>query len=557
MEARNRSLEAWFGLIESGKLRLPRFQRFEAWRYPTISSFLESVLNGLPVGVALVLEVGDQEIFHSRPIQGVSGSLDRCTEHLLDGQQRLTALWRALNNNYEDRVFLIEETDDGEVEVSPHWPRQWMEVPSKCWDRGFVPVYLCRPGSDGEERANAWKEEAAGEGAEGFRKFKEINRVVERYRHKFAKFNIPFLGLSSATTGDTAIDVFVKMNTSSVRLTAFDIVVAQFEARTGESLHEKLEHIKSKVPRLGAYRNNIEIALLHVAALREGMPLRKSSFLGLDLQKLLDDFPQIEEGLNWAVDFLERERILDGQRLPTADVIPVLAALHPCLPKGPDEMGNAEVMVRAYLWRAFSTNRYERGSNTGTLQDLKGMIEELRSGQRTAYVFDEDRYPLPLVRDLLRAGWPQRRARLARAILCASLRQGAFDLADGSQVMKNNIDDREYHHLFPEAYLSEDPPTGDSEHAQRALNCALISWKTNRRIGAKPPLAYLRERIQKSDLGESGIRQRLESHLIPWDEFTDDSLDKTEAYRRFLEARAELMVEALTDLCNGREPQNS
>ena len=554
MEARNRDLEMWLSLIESGKVRLPRFQRFEAWRYPTISSFLESVLNGLPVGVALILEVGDQEVFHSRPLKGVVGPFERCTEHLLDGQQRLTALWRALNDDYEDRLFLIEETEDG-VRVSPKWPRKWMQIPAKCWERGFIPVYVGCPGESGAERANAWKDEAA-EGPDELRKFKEISQVVDRYRHKFAKFNIPFLSLPSSTTGDTAIDVFVRMNTNHISLTAFDIVVAQFEARTGESLRERLEYIKSKVPRLVTYRSNIENALLHVAALREGMPLRKSSFLGLNLKKLLDDFRQIEEGLNWAVEFLRQERIFDEKRLPTADVIPVLAALHPHLPKGPDELGNAMGMVRAYLWRSFVTNRYDSGMNTGTLQDLKGMVEELKTGQRTAHIFDEDRYPLPLTRDLLRAGWPQKRSRLSRAILCASLRQGALDLADGSPATAQNLSGREYHHLFPEAYLEEHLPEEDSDLAQRALNCALISWATNRRIGAKPPLVYLRERIDRSNLGEEEIRRRLESHVIPWDEFSRDGPNVPSAYRRFLEARAEEMVNTLTDLCNGGEPHS-
>ncbi len=555
MEARNRSLEGWFSQIESGKVRLPRFQRFEAWSYKTISSFLESVLNGLPVGVALILEVGEEEIFHSRPLRGVTTSTERCTEHLLDGQQRLTALWRALNNDYEDRVFLIQE-EDGEIHVSPEWRHKWVADPTKCWDRGFVPVYLCRPGNDGEREASEWKDTAAGTGVtEAFERYKEITRYVDKYRNRFASFNIPFLSLPTSTTSDTAIDVFVRMNTSSARLTTFDIVVAQFEASTGESLHERLEHIKSKVPRLSAYRDNVENVLLHVAALREGKPLRKSSFLDLDLENLLDDFPRIEEGMNFAVDVLRNESVFDSDRLPTADVIPVLSALHPHLPDDPDELGNAMTLVRAYLWRAFTTNRYDSGMNTGVLQDLKGMITELGGGPRTAYIFDEDRYPLLTARDLLRARWPKKRTRVARAVLGAALRHGALDLADGSSVTPGNISRREYHHLFPDAYLAKHLPEEDTEQAQRALNCALISSATNRRIAAKPPLAYLRERIDHSTLGEKEIRRRLESHLIPWDEFVTDNPDVPDAYRQFLQARSELVAQALTDLCQGHEPQ--
>lgn len=32
MEARSKTIEAWFSLIEQGQVKLPRFQRHEAWR---------------------------------------------------------------------------------------------------------------------------------------------------------------------------------------------------------------------------------------------------------------------------------------------------------------------------------------------------------------------------------------------------------------------------------------------------------------------------------------------------------------------------------------------
>ncbi|MYD03331.1 MAG: DUF262 domain-containing protein [Acidimicrobiia bacterium] len=549
MEARNRNLGIWLNHIETGVVRLPRFQRFESWNYSTISSFLESILKELPVGVALVLQVGEKETFISRPLEGAPKPTARCTEHLLDGQQRLTALWKALNNKYEGRWFLIEGTGDN-VTVRSHYWRKWMADPAKCWAKGFVPLYLACPGNSGEENAKDWMKKAAGVSIE---KYQKIAEIVNSYRHKFATFNIPFLSLPPSTTGDTAIDVFVNMNTSHARLTAFDIVVAQFESRTGESLHERLKQLQ-KVPRLTSYRNRVETTLLHVAALREEKPIRKSSFLELDLKGLLTDFVEIKDGLKWAVEFLRKESVFDKDRLPSADVISVMAALHPHLPKGGNSLGNAQAMVRAYIWRAFTTDRYERGSNTGTLQDLKGMIEQMKTGKRTAHVFDEDRHPLPRVEDLMRSGWPQKRGRLSRALLCASLRKGAWDIADGSPVSIENIGRRHYHHLFPRSLLEKSLPPEISDQSNRALNCALISEYTNLQFGAKPPLLAIRQAIEETDLGEDEIQRRLESHLIPWKEFVDDSPDTPGVYQRFLEARAELMISVLTDLWNGRQP---
>ena len=69
MEARNRKIEEWYVKIKLGEIKLPRFQRFEAWDRHRICSLLEMVINNLPLGITLVLEVGDEEKFLSRYLE--------------------------------------------------------------------------------------------------------------------------------------------------------------------------------------------------------------------------------------------------------------------------------------------------------------------------------------------------------------------------------------------------------------------------------------------------------------------------------------------------------
>lgn len=106
MEARNRSLNDWFARIR--QVVLPRFQRFEAWTHRMVAGLLDTVLRELPAGALLVLEVGDEEPFVSRVMVGAPENGDKIVEHLLDGQQRLTALWRSLTDNYPDRTYFVE-----------------------------------------------------------------------------------------------------------------------------------------------------------------------------------------------------------------------------------------------------------------------------------------------------------------------------------------------------------------------------------------------------------------------------------------------------------------
>jgi hypothetical protein len=165
------------------------------------------------------------------------------------------------------------------------------------------------------------------------------------------------------------------------------------------------------------------------------------------------------------------------------------------------------------------------------------------TGKTTPPVFDEEQHPLPGFQELIDAGWPKRRDRLARAILAAALKQGGNDLADGGAATRASILKREYHHLFPEAHLAR---LGMSEdQIYRSLNCALVTWRTNRTISAKAPERYLTERRDANDLGEQEIRARLATHLIPYDEMVAND------YAAFLNKRAILVHEAMVKLAQG------
>lgn len=133
MHAHDRFLPDWFNRIRSRQLTLPRFQRFIAWGHGEISGLLTTVLRGLPSGAALILEVGDEEKFVSRTMADAPESGGKVTEQLLDGQQRLTALWRSLNDKYLDRTYLVgfeEDPHDSNKQLPvvhglARWEKNW------------------------------------------------------------------------------------------------------------------------------------------------------------------------------------------------------------------------------------------------------------------------------------------------------------------------------------------------------------------------------------------------------------------------------------------------
>jgi hypothetical protein len=262
---------------------------------------------------------------------------------------------------------------------------------------------------------------------------------------------------------------------------------------------------------------------------------------------------------------MARQHIHDEDRLPSAPVVAVIAACFDRVPEDGDALGRAEHLLRAYMWSCFFTSRYESAAATRAYQDFKALVELLERQQfgpvdyEHVPVLRRQDYPIPTADQLTRVGWPKGKDRLARAVLATNLHFGALDFADGHPVSYDSLRRREYHHVFPDALLQE---AGIDSYL--ALNCALVTWKTNRAIGRKNPLAYLHDRIEWSD--EETIRQRLRTHLLDYDSLSkanyeiDGAQLQGEAladrlrgdFDRFLEARAALVAVAARHLADGR-----
>jgi len=547
MEARQRLIKDWLTKVRTRQILLPRFQRYEVWSSNIVSEFLTSIIRDLPVGSTLVLGVGKEEPpFISREIVGAPKEGERVTELLLDGQQRLTALWRSLTDNYPDATYLVNIKDDKNPEVITitRWERNgkrfplWVDQPRECWERELIPVKLLNP--DDETTYQTWADSASNGDLVLARK---IEHVITPLRSQIASFNLPFLYLPSETPKDVAIEVFVKLNTMLVRLTAFDIIVAQLEAATGEPLHDLVASLNSSVPEIIYYTEPSNLVLSVDALLQDKTPNQRGYF-ELDLKKFAEDWPKIVKGTKELVQFLEDERIVDADRLPAESVLAPLIALWIQAPETSDERGNTRILLRKYLWRSFFTERYDRAVPTAILQDYRVLKKVIAGEAKASEVpcFDENTYPLPNKEKLIQSRWPRYKDRLSRALLLLTIRGGAEDVKDGAPLSIRNIHQRHYHHLFPIAWLKE---KGLTEDPNLALNCILINRRTNSEISAKEPIKYLLETCESSDLGKDEICKRLATHFVDFDLLAQGD------YSKFLEERAKACCSAIISLCDG------
>ena len=82
--------------VGSGKIQLPDFQRGWTWDDDRIRGILASLTQGYPMGAIMNLQYGSESVrFKYRTIEGVTAQNVTPEYLVLDGQQRLTSMWRA------------------------------------------------------------------------------------------------------------------------------------------------------------------------------------------------------------------------------------------------------------------------------------------------------------------------------------------------------------------------------------------------------------------------------------------------------------------------------
>ncbi|MBT3191163.1 MAG: DUF262 domain-containing protein, partial [Verrucomicrobia bacterium] len=402
-KAQDRSLQEWFNLIEQGKIKLPRFQRHESWDRRRIASFINTIVNNLPVGVTLLLKVGDEEKFASRPIATAPECTDSFSEYLLDGQQRLTALWRTVHNNYDRETYFLHlpefdpSTDcagDGafmDVYCWTRWERKgnryplWLNKPARCLEKGLVPMDLFRPGDVAlgldewiaeatEEKAPTLPDEDSPDTLEQYRAYlaalekynqlrTDIKERIVGLRVVIQHFNLPYLALPATTDKEVALQVFINMNTNSKPLSLYDIIVAEVESVKGMSLHDLQDNLLEDHPSVGEY-GDIAYLILATSALMQGKLPNQRGMIDMDKRAMVSRWDSMVTGVSRMAGFLESQRIFDRQRLPTGAVLPVLAALFTIIPEDGDELGQADRLLRKYMWSSFFTDRYENAQTS-------------------------------------------------------------------------------------------------------------------------------------------------------------------------------------------------
>ena len=555
MQAGNRTVKDWLDSAMRGALRLPRFQRGEAWTHHHVERFLTAMLRRHPLGVFLILNVDpDNQPFRTRRLGNLADSNPKCTEHLLDGQQRLTSLLRVFNDSYGSHAFYYHiesnkqtETDDPSVIAVSRTGRDRATIgdPRKEYNKAWIPMHLITPiGSRSRERID-WRQKATKDPKER----EKLEVVINDLSYRIAETMIPFLSLPQATSKSDAIKIFLETNRSSVNLSAYDLAVAQMEDDTGNSLQELVDEVIRTVPRIKVLEpRSVGDMILKSECVIQGKKPTLGNYQLLDFAMLSRKKEERVTAIIWTVNEFDRLKIWSERRLPTAVPLRVLPGLKHLTPIDVIDYDRAMKLVRRYLWCSFLTDRYDRQANDRLKEDYDALVKAMKDLESEPEIPALTCKP-PETDDIKDAGWPKSVGRLSRGILAACCQDGAKDIASNEELQAEDPDD--YHYIFPKSLLKQ-----NDRNPNTAINCMLLKHHRKRRKWQNTlPGDFLQTMIDDKLIDQSvsdpanEIKSRLKTHLLPVECMTDvtkaATTDVARAYDKFLEARIALVADRI------------
>lgn len=561
--------------IDHGKVALPDFQRNFIWPASNTARLLASILARFPAG-ALLMWRAKKGTLPERPVAGAPDvpEQDGFPERLvLDGQQRLTALYRSLRGVGFERYFvaLKEFVDPDTLESRDEDDILWEKAvvarePSKrelaAIRRGDTPAY-----DEIDWQLSAWyfpvhKFRDVG----GFDDWMEalartlpdedkaktaLRQVRDTYLTQLRSYEFPVITLTGDATLRAVCRIFETLNTNTVRLGVFEILTAKFYPNEVDlrGLWKKAKEDHPVLRDAAADKDPDGFGIdpylvLQAVALRvHRSPQQKTVLEKLTAQEVAN---------YWDVTVLSLKRVIELLRdecgVIHRDLLPYQMILVPLTGAwmerdnmtGPAQAA-ALVKIKQYFWSSVLTTNFDQGGASQAEKDYRDLVAWMNGQQEDGTdVVPEAVSEIPISADVLLSASVTKKALLS-AVMALTVEANAKDFHNGQRLTPTiYVQDKvNSHHLYPRKRLTDQNADEgiDSQgfSPELILNRALIDASTNKRIGAKKPSVYVEEiRSEVADADDI-----FESHLI------DVAALEGDDYKAFLTSRLANLVERI------------
>jgi hypothetical protein len=517
VEKTEREIGALISEITRGEIKLPEIQRGYVWKPTQVAKLIESLYRGYPTGSLLFWKTTETPLSRNFDLAGTPPRPVIQPLYLLDGQQRLTALSRALgDDNATEIVFNVESAAFQNQSAATAKDPRWVKVREAT-----------QPDADLYEIGETLQAAAPGVGRNQIAR--RLQRLAGIRNQKY------YMEILTDFPYDEIAQIFVRVNSGGRTLRTSDLALATLSARWPGVL-AKLE--AEAAHWAGEGYDDIDVTFLTRAltgaVLGRGLSTYSHGRLVTATDETLEHgWATVRCGLRSLIPLLKNNlKVSHSSLLPSMLVLLPLVVL---LGERLDEPLLPETADAIVYWLLVATirNRYSGATDTTLGQD----IPAARSADPVRTLLAN----LGFVRTRLEVSPDDLVGRSVNSpyfllSFLVAQRAEARDWWFGSTIALGGADGQklEYHHIHPQATLARRPERYTKAEINDLANLAFISAKANRKISDRSPRHYFAE------VGN----EELSKHLVPRDPLLRDA----STYREFLAARRLLLALAMTSL---------
>lgn len=519
-----------FSDIDSGIIKIPKFQRSFIWTKEQTASLIDSIIKGYPIGTFIFWQTKD-ELRHFKEIGNTplpDTPLGTPAKYVLDGQQRITSLYAVRKGviftvdgkvvDYKDICINLDaevESDENSVLVEPPSNQRYISVHDLL--NNNITSFISSYSSEELEK-------------------------IDTYKKRLTTYDFSTIMVIDYPL-DIACDIFTRINLGGTELTLFEIMVAKtYDIERDFDLLQQYELLidnnnNGKDLEDAGFNTIPAQTVLQCVSACLRSEIKRRDILRISKENFIDAWEPVKDAIFMAVDWLTSHL-----RIPVSDMLPYNALLIPLTylfykknfqPLTPRE----GTLYEQYFWWASLTNRFSSAVETKMEQDLHRM-DDILLGNLPNYRGEEIQIKLEDLMDR----WFSAGEAFCKAILCLyayhqprRLDTNGLVKIDNSWLKQSNS--KNYHHFFPNAYLK------NKGYAYWQSNCILNitivdDYLNKRKIKARAPKDYLAEFQEQNP----NFSETLRSHLIP-----DLALGGVweDNYEKFQIARGELVAQEL------------
>lgn len=565
--------------IDKKQIVLPDFQRDFVWdeskTYELFDSlvrdiFIGSIIYGIPSFGLAVREVDTR----FRKVKGMKReslktlffTKEQIDEKVkvgnfravLDGQQRITSIYRALKKI--DNVWFIVKNDDELDDEKDFNTMTLEEIMSSFSGKQDGLKLSINIGDAFEMIENKLREKPLQE--KYFDNLEFVKKLDDQnIDYYFNRFLVIVGKLQDLFKAEKMVSYFLldmssekfalffeRSNSLGIRLDFIDILVAKLS--NGFRLRAKIEELKNET----GYNIEREILVRAVAFIvSDGKSIDKGYILStLNSEHFNLYWNNVCQLYTKTLDFLYKNNFIMTQDwIPHSNMlIPLMIFLDNLPNKLFNQMNETQFnFIRFWYWSSIFAQRYAGGATNEIIildcKALKQIAKEEKISNEN--YFKNFKIVIEQPEDLY--GYTKKGSAIYKGILnfINYVSGGLTDWKNNSRISFNEkVDD---HHIFPKAYLEEYLPEDDSsEYIDCVVNRTLIPKITNIKIGKDAPDRYLKKLLNSNDK----LKESLKVHMIPV-EIIDG--DYNEFFSVFIEDRAKNIFKYIKEYIIDKQDQ--